>query len=371
MRKLLILVAALFVTAATAQDYVLGIVYDAGGKFDGSFNEGTWNGVERAAGDLETEGYEVEVVEFEGTPDTAAEGQRRIAGQGADIIIAPGFLQADAIQAVSTEYPDTAFVLIDAVAENPNVQSVLFKEQEGGFLVGYIAGTLSRTGVVGFVGGMDVPLIRAFDLGYQEGVNAACADCTIISNYVGVTPDAWTDPARARELAATQNAQGADIIFAAAGQSGNGVIDYANQTKCFTPSAPLRDTPLVAQIEQIAKPADYESACGAGTTPVFFIGVDSNQNPAGDTDNDPTTLNHGLTSMLKRVDVAAYNAIMDVVNGEFEGGTLNLGLAEDGVDFALDEFNEALIPQDLVDEVNEIKQQIIDGEITVTDYRAL
>ena len=252
MRKLLILVAALFVTAATAQDYVLGIVYDAGGKFDGSFNEGTWNGVERAAGDLETEGYEVEVVEFEGTPDTAAEGQRRIAGQGADIIIAPGFLQADAIQAVSTEYPDTAFVLIDAVAENPNVQSVLFKEQEGGFLVGYIAGTLSRTGVVGFVGGMDVPLIRAFDLGYQEGVNAACADCTIISNYVGVTPDAWTDPARARELAATQNAQGADIIFAAAGQSGNGVIDYANQTKCFTPSAPLRDTPLVAQIEQIA-----------------------------------------------------------------------------------------------------------------------
>ncbi|HEX7001879.1 MAG TPA: BMP family ABC transporter substrate-binding protein [Trueperaceae bacterium] len=371
MRKLLILVAALLLTAATAQDYVLGIVYDAGGKFDGSFNEGTFNGVQRAAGDLETEGYEVEIVEFEGSPDTAAEGQRRIAGDGADIVVAPGFSQADAIQAVSTEFPDTSFVLIDAVAENPNVRSVLFKEQEGSFLVGYIAGKLTRTGVVGFVGGMDIPLIHAFDLGYQEGVKAACADCTIISNYVGVTPDAWNDPAKARELASTQNAQGADIIFAAAGASGNGVIDFANQTKCFQPSVPLRDSPLVGQLEQVAKPADFESACGANTTPIFYIGVDSNQNPAGDTDGDPTTLNHGLTSMLKRVDVAAYDAIMDVVNGEFEGGLLNLGLAEEGVDFALDEYNQALLPQDLVDEVNDVKQQIIDGDIVVTDYRTL
>ena len=111
MRRLLVLLAALLVTAASAQDYVIGIVYDAGGKFDGSFNEGTWRGVERAAADLETEGLEIEIVEFEGTPDTAAEGQRRIAGQGADLIVAPGFLQADAIQAVSTEFTDTAFVL--------------------------------------------------------------------------------------------------------------------------------------------------------------------------------------------------------------------------------------------------------------------
>lgn len=371
MRKLLVMVAALLVTAAYAQDFVFGIVYDAGGKFDGSFNEGTWRGVQRAQQELEAEGYEVVLVEFEGTPDTAAEGQRRIAGAGADIIVAPGFLQADAIQTVSTEFTDTAFVLIDAVAENPNVRSVLFKEQEGSYLVGYIAGKLTRTGVVGFVGGMDIPLIHAFDLGYQEGVKAACPECTIISNYVGVTPDAWNDPARARELASTQNAQGADIIFAAAGASGNGVIDFANQTKCFTPSVPLRDSPLAAQLERVEKPADYEAACGPGTTPVFFIGVDSNQNFLGDTDRNPATLNHGLTSMLKRVDVAAYDAIMDVVNGEFTGGTLNLGLAEDGVDYALDEYNQALIPQELIDELEEIKQRIIDGEIVVTDYRTL
>ena len=371
MRRLLVLLAALLVTAASAQDYVIGIVYDAGGKFDGSFNEGTWRGVERAAADLETEGLEIEIVEFEGTPDTAAEGQRRIAGQGADLIVAPGFLQADAIQAVSTEFTDTAFVLIDAVAENPNVRSVLFKEQEGSFLVGYIAGKLTRTGVVGFVGGMDVPLIRAFDLGYQEGVKAACADCTIISNYVGVTDAAWNDPARAMELASTQNAQGADIIYAAAGASGNGVINFVNDKMCFVPSVPTRETPIDAQLENIAKPAGWDAKCGENAKPIFFIGVDSNQNPFGDTDGDPTTLNFGLTSMLKSIGVASYNAVMDVVNGTFEGGLLNLGLAEDGVDFALDEYNEALIPAELLEEVEQIRQQIIDGEIVVTDYRQL
>ncbi len=369
MRKLIALIAAILVTGAAAQDYVFGIVYDAGGKFDRSFNESTWRGVERAEMELEQQGLEIEVVEFEGTPDTAAEGQRRIALEGAELIVAPGFLQADAIAAVSQEFPNTSFVLIDAVAEGANVRSVLFKEQEGSFLVGYIAGKLSRTGVVGFVGGMDVPLIRAFDLGYQEGVAAACEGCTVISNYVGVTPDAWNDPARAKELASTQHAQGADIIFAAAGASGNGVIDFVNEKQCFVPSGAVRVTPLDEQLVDVPVSAGYAAACPEGALPIFFIGVDSNQNWLGDTDSDPATLNHGLTSMLKRVDNASYGAVMDVVNGTFEAGLQNLGLAEGGVDYALDEYNEPLIPADLVEEVNAIKQQIIDGEITVTDYR--
>src|SRR5690606_21274806 len=335
MRKLLILVAALLVTAATAQDYVFGIVYDAGGKFDGSFNEGTFNGVALAVEELEAEGLEVEVVEFEGSPDTAAEGQRRIALQGAELLVAPGFLQADAITAVASEFPDTSFVIIDAVSEGDNVRSVLFKEQEGSFLVGFIAGSLTRTGTVGFVGGMDVPLIRAFDLGYQEGVLAACADCTIISNYVGVTDAAWNDPARALELASTQNAQGADIIFGAAGGSGNGLINFVNEKMCFVPSVPTRETPIDAQLANIAKPAGYDAACGEGPPPIFCIGVDSTQTFRGDTDGDPTTLNFGLTSMTKSLGNVAYNAVMDVVNGTFEGGLLNVGLAEDGVDYAL------------------------------------
>lgn len=370
MRRLVVLIAALSLSLAFAQDFIIGITFDAGGKFDRSFNEGTWNGLMRAVSELEAE-YEIDVLEFEGTPDTAADGQRRIALEGAELIIAPGFLQTDAIQAVSSEFPDTAFVLIDSVADNPNVRSVLFREQEGSFLVGVIAGTLTQTKVVGFVGGMDIPLIRAFNLGYEEGVKYACPDCTVLSNYVGVTPAAWNDPARAKELATLQNAQGADIIYAAAGASGNGVIDFANETMCFTPTVPVRETPLTAQVAAIEKPAAYTARCGAGTIPIFFIGVDSNQNYLGDTDNNPATLNHGLTSMLKRVDVAAYNAVYDVVRGTFQGGVQNLGLAEGGVGYALDEYNEALIPASLVELLEEITRKIIEGEIEVTDYRTL
>lgn len=363
-----ILFAALF-TVAVAQDYVFGITFDAGGKFDGSFNEGTFRGMERAIADLESEqSLEIDLLEFEGTPDTAAQGMRQIASEGAELIVSPGFLQADAIASVSAEYPDTFFVLIDDVREGPNLRSVVFKEQEGSFLVGYIAGALSRTGTVGFVGGMDIPLIRAFDLGFQEGVAYACPDCTVISNYVGVTPDAWNDPTRAKELATAQQAQGADIIYAAAGASGNGVIDFVKETRCF--EGATRETALTLALESVPTYAAYDEACGEGTQPLFFIGVDSNQNPFGDTDGDPTTLNHGLTSMLKRVDVASYDAAFDVVNGTFEPGTRTLGLAEEGVGYALDEYNEALIPSELITELQVVTDMIVSGQLEVTDYRA-
>lgn len=370
-RYLALFVALLLGSAVFAQDFVIGIVYDAGGKFDRSFNEATWRGAERAQQDLQEMGFEVEVVEFEGSPDTAAEGQRRIAAGGAEIIVAPGFLQADAIAAVSQEFPDTSFVLLDAVAEGDNVRSILFREQEGSFLVGYLAGRLTRTGVLGMVGGMDVPLIRAFALGYEEGVMAACPDCEVIHNYVGVTDAAWNDPARAKELSATQHAAGADIIYAPAGGSTLGVIDWANETQCFTPKSDARDTPLDAMLVNIPVSESYAAACGEDQKPVFFIGVDSNQNYLGDTDGDPETLNHGLSSMLKDISEATYQAVMDAFNGEFEGGLHNLGLAGGGVGFALDEYNSALIPEALLEEIEGITQAIIDGEIVVTDYREL
>ena len=369
MRFVIALLAAASLTFGLSQDYVFGITFDAGGKFDGSFNEGTWRGMERAIAEVEADfGLEIDLLEFEGTPDTAAGGMRTIAAAGAELIVAPGFLQADAIAAASAEFPDTAFVLIDDVREGPNIRSVVFKEHEGSFLVGYIAGTMSQTGVVGFVGGMDIPLIRAFNLGYEEGVLYACPNCRVINNYVGVTPDAWNDPARAKELATAQQAQGADIIYAAAGASGMGVIDFVRETMCYRPTAPLRETPLAAQVAQIEPYAVYEQAC-ANAQPLFFIGVDSNQNPLGDTDGNPQTLNHGLTSMLKRVDVASYNAVYDVVNDTFEPGTLVLGLAEEGVGYALDEYNEALIPDDLIVELEVIRDMIVSGQLQVTDYR--
>lgn len=368
-RKVLIILA-LLAPSALAQDYVVSITFDGGGWFDNSFNEGTWNGLTRAVRELSEE-HDVDVLIFNGTPETTVEGQTKIAASGADLMVAAGFLQAAAVETVSTNFPDVKFVLIDAVVDNPNVRSVLFKEHEGSYLVGYLAGTMSQTGVVGFVGGMDVPLIRAFDLGYQEGVKAACPDCKVISDYVGTTPAAWNDPAKAKELAAAQQAQGADIIYAAAGGSGTGVINFVNETMCYDPGdLNMRQTPLTAQLETMPVSDAYSANC-TGKQPLFFIGVDSNQNYLGDTDNNPETLNHGLTSMLKRVDVAAYDAVTDVVNGSFTGGLRNLGLAENGVGYAVDEYNKALIPQALIEELEAVKSRIISGELVVTDYRTL
>lgn len=374
MRKFALLVIIFtLISTVSAQDFIFGINFDAGGKFDGSFNEGTWNGFANTIEELIAEGFDVEMLEFEGTPDTSAQGLRAMAEEQPDLLISPGFAQADAVTSISTEYPLTNFVIIDGVAENDNVRSILFKEHEGSYLVGYIAGILTQTGVVGFVGGMDIPLIRKFALGYEEGVKAACSDCSIIQNFTGVTPDAWNDPAKAKELATLQHGQGADIIYAAAGASGKGVIDFVNETMCYGHEAlgiERRNSPLNNIAASIEKSEVYLTKCGTEDEPLFFIGVDSNQNPEGDTDGNPATLNHGLTSMVKRVDVAARDAIYDVVNDDFSGGIVILGLADDGVDIAIDEYNRALISEDLLAELQLVRDSITSGAITVTDYSA-
>ena len=147
------------------------------------------------------------------------------------------------------------------------------------------------------------------------------------------------------------------------------MIDFVNQTMCYEPQGELRASPLADQLAGMATPAAYTQKCGEGSQPLFFIGVDSNQNPRGDTDEDPATLNHGLTSMLKRVDTAAYNAVYDVVDGAFEGGVQTLGLAEDGVGYALDDYNRALVPEAVVSELETVRESIVSGETVVTDFR--
>ena len=289
MRKLFI---AMLVTlapllgSAFGQDLVVTVTFDGGGWFDRSFNEGTWSGLTRAVQELAGE-TAVDVLIYNGSADTTATALRRMAATRLDLVVAAGFLQADAINETSPEFPGTRFVLIDEVAnENPNVRSVLFKDQEGSYLVGYLAGKLSQTGVVGFVGGMDVPLIRNFEQGYVLGVRAACPECRVESQMVGDDFTAWDDPDTARQIATQQAARGADIIFAAAGASGMGVIDFVNETRCYRPNGPTRTTPLTEAVAQAPKDPAYAAACGAGTQPLFFIGVDSNQNYLGDIDGD-------------------------------------------------------------------------------------
>ena len=297
------------------------IIYDLGGKFDKSFNEAAFNGAE--AWKAETGGN---YLDLELQNDAQREqALRRFAGQGANPIVMAGFSWNSALGAVAPEFADTNFVVIDTVVEQPNVQSIIFDEHTGSFLVGALAALKSETGKVGFVGGMDVPLIHKFYCGYAQGAKAVNPGIELIENYTGTTPAAWNDPVTAGELAKAAYDSGADVVYAAAGGSGLGVL---------------------------------QAAADEGK---LAIGVDSNQNYL-----QPGSV---LTSMLKRVDVAVQTAFKEAGDdATFKPGLTILGLAEEGVGYSLDEHNEALITSEMKAQVDDLRAKIIAGEIQVHDY---
>ena len=313
---------ALLAAAAGVAQIKPAVVFDMGGKFDKSFNEGIYNGVEKFREETGI-GY----AEFEVANEAQREqALRNFARRGYDPIIAVGFGQAPALEKVAAEYPDTSFSIIDMVVDLPNVQSIVFKEHEGSFLVGIIAALASETGRVGFVGGMDIPLIRKFACGYEQGVKHVNPGAEVYQNMTGTTPAAWNDPVKGAELAKSQFDRGADVVFAAAGGTGLGVL---------------------------------QAAADDGK---LSIGVDSNQNYL-----HPGSV---LTSMLKRVDVAAYEVYQTARDGTWSPGIRNLGLAEDGVGWALDEHNEALISPQMAEQVDAARAAIVAGELAVHDYMA-
>lgn len=312
---------ALSAMAAVAQTAIKpAIVYDKGGKFDKSFNEGVFAGAEKFKAETG-----VEFRDFEPTNDAQIEqALRRFARDGHSPIIAVGFSQATALQKVAAEFPNLKFTIIDMVVELPNVQSVVFKEHEASYLVGLLASLASKTNKVGFVGGMDIPLIRKFACGYVQGVKAGKKDAEIFQNMTGSTPAAWNDPVKGGELAKSQIDRGADVISPAAGGTGIGVL---------------------------------RAAADAGK---LGIGVDSNQN----------MLHPGkvLTSMLKRVDVAAYSSFKAARDGTWKPGVSVLGLKEDGVGWALDDNNKALITPEMKAAADKARADIIAGTVKVHDY---
>jgi basic membrane protein A len=294
------------------------IIYDLGGKFDKSFNEAAFNGAEKWA--KETGGtYKELEMQSEAQREQAL---RRLAEAGANPVVMTGFAFGDVLNKVAPDFPDTKFAIIDMVVEQPNVKSVVFNEHEGSYLVGMMAGMASKTGTVGFIGGMDIPLIRKFGCGYAEGVKAANPDAKVVINFTGTTPAAWNDPVKGAELAKGQKAQGADVIYAAAGGTGVGVL---------------------------------QAAADEG---ILSIGVDSNQNYM-----HPGKV---LTSMLKRVDNAVYEAFKE--GPELKTGINVMGLANDGVGYALDDNNAPLVTPEMLDAVNAAAGKIKSGELVVHDY---
>jgi basic membrane protein A len=314
-----LLAATAMTVSAFAQDIKPALLFDLGGKFDKSFNEASFGGAEKFKAETG-----IEYVEFEISNDAQREqALLRFAEEGRNPIVMAGFSWAAALEKVAKEFPDTKFAIIDMVVDLPNVRSVVYKEQEGSYLVGLLAGMASKTDKVGFVGGMDIPLIRKFACGYVGGAKAAGAT-DVIQNYTGDTPAAWNDPTKGGEITKSQIAQGADVVYAAAGGTGVGVL---------------------------------QAAADEGK---LSIGVDSNQNWM-----QPGSV---LTSMLKRVDLAVYDAFMDAKNNDFATGINVLGLKEDGVGYAVDEHNEKLITPEMKAAVEKAKADIIAGTVTVHDY---
>ncbi len=325
MRKttLALAAAAAFVALpALAADVQPAILYDLGGKFDKSFNEAAYAGAEKFKKDTG-----IAYRDFEIQNDAQREqALRNFARRGASPIIAIGFTQASSVTAVAKEFPNLKFAIIDMVVDLPNVRSVVFKEQEGSYLVGILAAMASKTHKVGFVGGMDIPLIRKFACGYVAGVKSVDASAEVFQNMTGTTGAAWNDPVKGGELAKSQIDRGADVIYHAAGGTGLGVL---------------------------------QATADAGK---LGIGVDSNQNH----------LHPGkvLTSMTKRVDVAVYDALKDAKDDKWTSGVKVLGLEQAGVGWALDDHNKSLITPAMKAAVDKAEKGIIGGTIKVPDYMA-
>ena len=306
---------ALSATAALADP---AIIFDLGGKFDKSFNEAAFQGAQRWADETGGSFREIEL-QNEAQREQAL---RRFAEAGSNPIVMAGFAFADALSKVAPDYPDTKFAVIDVNwLSMPNVRGIGFNEHEGSYLVGMLAAQASKTGTVGFVGGMDIPLIRRFGCGFAQGVKAVNADATIIANMTGTTPAAWNDPVKGSELTKAQISQGADVVFAAAGGTGVGVL---------------------------------QTAADEG---ILSIGVDSNQNYM-----HPGKV---LTSMLKRVDNAVYEAFSQ--GDALETGNFQMGVANGGVGYALDEFNASLVSADMESAVEAAAAAITAGSLSVHD----
>jgi len=326
----------------------VGIVFDIGGKDDRSFNAAAWAGVKCAEGGTFPDGrvcgkpaLGIVLRDVEpGTPNAIEPAMRAFAERGYDLVIGVGFAQAPIMRAVARDYPNIRFAIIDGLVLNDdgktpmrNVAALLFKEHEGSYLVGMIAAKTTRTGTVGFVGGMDIPLIRRFEKGYEEGARAVNPRIQVVQNYVGVTDGAWNNPGKGKELSLAQMDKGADVIFAAAGNSGLGAFDAVEQ-----------------------------AGTANGRATHFVIGVDSNQNGV-----KPGFV---LTSMVKRVDNAVYDIVKEVVDGRFNGGFHVYGLESDGVGYVVDDYNRTLVSPDAIAAAEEAKKKIIAGEIKVTDAMA-
>ncbi|KEF35116.1 membrane protein [Deinococcus sp. RL] len=360
---LLASLSLLLAGSAHAIGFTVGVAFDIGGRRDGGFNQTVFQGVQRVI--AETGG---QIRTFEpGQLSEVGNGIPGLVRSGAKVVVGVGYANNAALTAAAAAAPNARFVLVDDLPKGPNTVGLRFREHEGSFLAGYLAGKQTATGRVGFIGGTDIPVIRRFRAGFEAGVAFACPDCQVTSQFVSDSSAGFNLPGIAKTLTAQLQRNGNDIIYAAAGASGRGVIDQIKAQPCLKaanlpPDLKFRADPYAA----VPKSAAYRKACAGDSRPVFFIGVDTNQNALGDFDGNPATLNHGLTSMLKRVDNAVYTVVKDVAMGRpWRSGDRSFGLSNGGIGLAFDRYNEALIPASLKTNLKKLEDLIVRGTVKV------
>ncbi|MDE0709811.1 MAG: BMP family ABC transporter substrate-binding protein [bacterium] len=312
--------------APAGEPVSIGLVYDIGGRGDQSFNDAAAAGLDKAAAELGTQNSEASANE-DGT--NREELLALQASEGADLVIGVGFLFGDPMANVAAEFPDTSFAIVDSVVDAPNVAGLIFSEEQGSFLVGVAAALKTQTGVVGYIGGVNIPLIHAFEAGFLAGVQAIDPSIQVISQYVTEPPDfgGFNDPAAGRVIAQSMFEQGADVVYHAAGGTGGGLFQAAK---------------------------DYSEA---NDTHVWAIGVDSDQYLTA-----PDFQDYILTSMLKRVDVAVFNTIQAVQAGTFAPGPQVFDLSVDGVGYSTSGGHV----DDITAQLDAFKEKIVSGEIVVS-----
>ncbi len=317
-----LLIVCLVIVETAPAAIKVGLIYDVRGRGDLSFCDAAYAGAKKAA-----DKWDIKLTEVNPGQSTDTEmAVRRLAKLKYDLIIGVGFLFREPMNRVAVDYPNVNFALIDAVAEPSNVASLIYKAHEGTFLAGVIASLKTKTKKVGFVGGMKIPLVEAFEIGFAAGIKATNPEVELLVNYVGVTPQAFDDPAKGKELALAQYNKGADIIIAAAGASGLGVLEAAKQTK------------------------------------KYIIWVDSNGNGL--------LPGQVLTSIIKGVELSVYQMIENVVSDTFTGGLKNYGLKEGGIEYIVDKDNEKLLSEEILKKVKEFKTKIVAEEIVVPHLRS-
>jgi len=302
--------------------FPVGLVFDIGGRGDKSFNDAAYNGLVRAQKDL---GVHFSTLETSEGSDREAQ-LRQLASGDSKLVFGVGFLFTDDVRALAKEFPDKKFACIDYTVTPgdtlpPNLVALKFREEEGSFLVGALAALLTKTNKIGFVGGMEIPLIKKFQAGFVAGAKAANPNVQVLIKYAGTTGAAFKDPTKGKELALAEYHAGADIIFHASGSTGLGVFEAARELKKLA------------------------------------IGVDSDQY-----DEAPGVV---LTSMVKRVDTAVFMTIKDTMDGQWRSGVRDFGLAENGVTWVYDDRNKALIPDAIKAKVDAFEKQIVAGTLHV------